>query len=324
MTENIDTSDGLVNGITGSLKNIDFGYNKKLNLRKPLLLWIDFENNNIGKNQRLKMIHQAEKSGINLSYKWTPIEYARYIIKRMKSSNIQVIRMQFPLVPAEAITIHKSQGATLDKVVVNLRQNMKRQSIYVAFSRSKSANGLYIISQKQFQPPKEPLENNVVEIELQRLRSKPLIPMFKFLENRLDREKHVQIIFYNIQSLNCHFKDINVDPIILASDVILLVETWMSKTDNPHQLEGFQILAEIFGPNINTTNRGFGTIAYIRNEIYSYITNVNTVLVFDEKKRHIEAISFILYSFQICVIYRSPSCSSITCIEKVLKPAIKT
>lgn len=72
--------------------------------------------------------------------------------------------MQFPIVPAEAITVRKSQGATLDKVVVNLRQNMKRQSIYVAFSRSRSANRLYIISQNQFKPPKEPSENNPIEL----------------------------------------------------------------------------------------------------------------------------------------------------------------
>lgn len=115
-------------------------------------------------------------------------------------------------------------------------------------------------------------------------------------------------------------QDINVDPVIFASDNIFLAETWVSKNDNPYQLHGFQIIAQTFGPNINTINRGFGIISYIRNNIYPQITNVNSILAFDKKNRHIKAITFLLYNFQICVLYRSPSCSSITCIEKVLKP----
>jgi hypothetical protein len=39
---------------------------------------------------------------------WTPVEPLLIIIKWKKDSNLQVMKKQFPLVPAKAVTIHKS------------------------------------------------------------------------------------------------------------------------------------------------------------------------------------------------------------------------
>jgi len=58
----------------------------------------------------------------------------------------------FPVVPAEAITIHKSQEATYREVMVHTRKDMQRAAPYVACSRGTSAAGLYIIG--PFVPPK--------------------------------------------------------------------------------------------------------------------------------------------------------------------------
>lgn len=49
---------------------------------------------------------------------------------------------QFPLIPATAITIHKSQGASLDECVVDLRQSFAAGHVYVALSRLRTAEGL--------------------------------------------------------------------------------------------------------------------------------------------------------------------------------------
>lgn len=45
-----------------------------------------------------------------------------------KSSNIHLVRWQFPAIAAERIIIHKIQGSTYDNVVVNLSKKMARQS----------------------------------------------------------------------------------------------------------------------------------------------------------------------------------------------------
>lgn len=74
---------------------------------------------------------------------WTPI--TALTVKTKKNSNLKVNRKQFPLIVAHAITIHKSQGLSLDNVVVHIKGRMTRELLYVACSRAKSLEGLFII-----------------------------------------------------------------------------------------------------------------------------------------------------------------------------------
>lgn len=56
----------------------------------------------------------------------------------------QVVREQLPLVPSWALSIHKSQGQTLDRVVVDLTQVFEAGQAYVAVSRATSYDRLQI------------------------------------------------------------------------------------------------------------------------------------------------------------------------------------
>lgn len=79
-------------------------------------------------------------------------EYYTFSPHCWNSENIPICVKQIPLILAWAVTIHKSQGATLEKAQMNLGSSVFTYGqTYVALSRVKSLNGLYLTS---FDPQK--------------------------------------------------------------------------------------------------------------------------------------------------------------------------
>lgn len=56
-------------------------------------------------------------------------------------------RTQIPLAPAWALSVHKAQGMTLDRVVVNLQSAFEDGQVYVALSRARTLEGLKVEGQ---------------------------------------------------------------------------------------------------------------------------------------------------------------------------------
>ncbi len=70
------------------------------------------------------------------------------------------VRKQFPLRLAYGITIHKSQGMSLDKLVVDCSRIFEKGQAYVALSRIKTLEGLYLFN---FNPQKVMVDEKVVD-----------------------------------------------------------------------------------------------------------------------------------------------------------------
>ena len=77
--------------------------------------------------------------------KWQKIEYSRDENDRIEENEIGSYK-QFPLQLGYAMTIHKSQGKTLSKVIIDIsRGAFAHGQTYVALSRTKRANDMHII-----------------------------------------------------------------------------------------------------------------------------------------------------------------------------------
>ena len=77
--------------------------------------------------------------------KWEKIEYSRDENDRIVENEIGSYK-QFPLMLGYAMTIHKSQGKTLGKVIIDIsRGAFAHGQTYVALSRTRSANDMHIV-----------------------------------------------------------------------------------------------------------------------------------------------------------------------------------
>lgn len=120
LSYNISSNQGLVNGSRGIIIDFKFGY--------PVVKFMN---------------------GIIISI--SPIEYC---VNEYKG----ISRKQLPLKLAWATTIHKSQGLTIDACIINLLDTFECGQTYVALSRVKSLDGLYLLG---FDPNKIKISKKV-------------------------------------------------------------------------------------------------------------------------------------------------------------------
>ena len=135
-------------------------------MKHVCILWVEFESDTIAKKTGSINKH-LYKSHINDN--WTSIiRISRQF--HVGKKHIEICRQQFPLRPAAAKTVHRSQGTTVENIVIDFSARAFSHIHYVALSRVKSLEGLYIkkLNEKQIK-----LDEKVV-IEMSRLRSEQL------------------------------------------------------------------------------------------------------------------------------------------------------
>ena len=104
---------------------------------------------------------QKDKITIKLNDTNKEIVLTPYVWSKKNAKGVELARMiQFPIILAYALTIHKSQGMTLDTAVVDCKNIFTYGQMYVAISRVKKLENLTIIN---FDPSKVICSNEVKE-----------------------------------------------------------------------------------------------------------------------------------------------------------------
>ncbi|MCX7990603.1 MAG: AAA family ATPase [Proteobacteria bacterium] len=132
-------------------------------------------------------------------YKWDIFRF--YLDKRedkIKSETIGSF-IQYPLKLSYAITIHKSQGKTFDKVIIDLgRGTFSSGQLYVALSRCTSLEG--IVLKKPINKGHIKLDKEVIKFltNYQYMLSEKKFPLqekIKILEKSLQEKKSIEIVY---------------------------------------------------------------------------------------------------------------------------------
>jgi len=142
LLKNLNFSKGLINGACGTV----------LELKKSK----DKERINSDTHDGQKEAEQSQKSG---DEEYILVQFdngveeiiSKQTFEAYRDGEVVVSREQYPLRLAYGITIHKSQGMTLDKLIVDCNRIFECGQVYVALSRIKSIDGLYL---KSFDPKK--------------------------------------------------------------------------------------------------------------------------------------------------------------------------
>lgn len=124
----------MTNGASNVIKNIQVTNNAK-----PFgLVWAQFDCEYFGRKtrQEISILFKTKIQSFYISSTWTPIKQVTTQFSVGKTKSTQVVRKQFPLRPASAKTVRRSQGDSQSQKVVNLST---RRAIplthYVALSR---------------------------------------------------------------------------------------------------------------------------------------------------------------------------------------------
>ena len=233
-TANVDVEDGLTNGATGVVKQIDL---KMEGTNRPSIIWVLFDDPRVGRTTREKY-RKLYNSSIHTD--WTPVfDVQRTFIVNYKTFQ----RIQFPLTPASGKSVWKAEGATVDRVVVDLSQEKGICKIphihYVALSRVKRLKDLYILNMNEASMA---LDDDV-NVEMHRLRTEAMLELCYIPLYKTDPGK-IKIAFNNARSLHKHFRDVEFEPNVLAADAIGFAETRLCRRDeNVHYaLKRFRLI----------------------------------------------------------------------------------
>ena len=225
--------DGIMNGARGYVQKIQVS---KDNPERVDVIWVVFNNENIGKRYRFD--HRHLRKGFDPGHeKATPILPQRRNFN-IKMGNVQYQRCNFPLALAYAVTAHKCQGETSDEVIIDFGDDKEfgiktficPGSFYVALTRVKMGCKVFLRSfdRRYIKTNKDVQEKIDAMRKFNSYNFKNIYLDEKIFETE---EDEVKLGYWNINGLmNAgHAQYLNNDYNLLSLDLLVLSETKLEK-----------------------------------------------------------------------------------------------
>ena len=288
---NIRTDDGMTNGAGNVVKKVQLNQQGK----PTGVIWVQFDHSDVGEKTRHDNRHLYVQ-GIESS--WTPIKPVTTQFAVGRNQTAQVVRKQFPLRPAAAKTIHRSQGDTEERIVVNFNTRRAIPHIhYVGLSRVTTIEGLFITDLCE----EKIAVNPAVAAEMELLRKERALKLSVTPIYKTDQVSF-KLCYLNARSLHKHIDDVRYDLNFTSTDINILSETRFLRSDSDimYEIDGYTLFRN---DHHSLTSRPFGGMAvFSRVEFlpgYPHSYNINGIEITIMKV-------FILPHVSIIGIYRSP------------------
>nr|XP_054930532.1 uncharacterized protein LOC129386496 [Dermacentor andersoni] len=261
LLRNIDITDGLVNGMVGTLKLIEYDAQSE-----PCRVWLRCPAG-VGVMAKPKLAQRRFGRHINGC---VPIDLVsmQFQLKGKLLKHMSEKRTQFPLIPASAMTIHKSEGGTFDAVVYEYASNHPQKLVYVALSRATCLEGLYLTNKEGCHKftHRGPNVDNILKAEFDRLQKHTSETAFNRCE-QLVANNTATVATLNVRSLSSHSESICMDSLLMSAHVLVFTETG-DCTRNPVIIHGFHRVGSAH--RVNQT-RNAGVAIYVRKPLQGTI-----------------------------------------------------
>ena len=229
LTSNIDVSDGLTNGTTGIIHNWS-----KTAEGQVATLYVAFQNPACGAKARAQHKRQSQILGVQLNL--TPVQRSGVRFRLTAVSPIEILRMQFPIRLCAARTIHRVQGASLQKCIIDLSGRSMAGLHYVSTSRMIDENGVWFLNFNF----KAISASVLVTAQYNHMRNSSRLELT--LPDLTTRSSATFCITaLNARSLHANIVNIRSDKDLISNDLLIVSETWAVPSDNPqhYAIAGF-------------------------------------------------------------------------------------
>ena len=217
--------------------------------------------------------------------------------------------IQFPIKVAFAITSHKIQGQTIPwpiKVVLHLDSIFEDAQAHVMLSRAQQISQIYILNRLD---EKKIRTSRIGLAETKRLEAISLnanpSPWCKENSNCL------KVVSLNCAGLQAHFRDIQVDNMLVKGDIIHLIETSLEESDpSPLKLDKYDV-------HMTSVGRGKGISTYYRPAIFKHEK--------DLKSPNIQITKYTSEYLDVINVYRSNNGNTLELLSQltqILTPGI--